>query len=71
MTDWESWTEPVFNATRFQKETKLKITLKWDTAKEPRIASVTEHCLKKKKNYKKAAILVKPMKENTKIHERG
>lgn len=62
MTDWETWTEPVFNAIRLQKETKLKITLKWDSAEEPRKASAIEHCLKK------SSILIKHMTENTKIN---
>lgn len=48
LTDWETWTEPVFNAVRLQKETKLKVTLKWDTAEELRKASKIEHRLKKK-----------------------
>lgn len=68
LTDWESWTEPVFNAIRLQKETKLEITLKWDIAEQPRKAPMTEHCLKEKKKKKKAAILIKPMKENTKLN---
>lgn len=52
LTDWESWTEPVFNAIRLQKETKLEITLKWDIAEQPRKAPMTEHCLKEKKKKK-------------------
>lgn len=48
LADWETWTEPVFNAIRLQKETKLKVTLKWNIAEEPRKVSMIEHCLKKK-----------------------
>lgn len=53
LTDWETWTEPVFNAVRLQKETKLKVTLKWDTAEELRKASKIEHRLKKKSYFNK------------------
>lgn len=59
LTDWETWTEPVFNAIRLQKETKLKITLKWDIAEPPEKHQWLNIALKK-------AILIKHMKENTK-----
>lgn len=48
LTDWETWTEPVFNAVRLQKRVTLSLVSKWDTAEELRKASKIEHRLKKK-----------------------